>query len=53
TFRMINFFRIHFLYISFFKKCSKMNCLLNIRNLYTESIETYKKCIQNVFFPYT
>ncbi|POG70613.1 hypothetical protein GLOIN_2v1614161, partial [Rhizophagus irregularis DAOM 181602=DAOM 197198] len=23
--------RIHFVYISFFKKCSKMNCLLNIR----------------------
>ncbi|POG73988.1 hypothetical protein GLOIN_2v1579896, partial [Rhizophagus irregularis DAOM 181602=DAOM 197198] len=52
-FRMINFFRIHFVYICFFKKCLKMNCLLNIRNLYTESIKTYIKCIQNVSFPYT
>ena len=30
-----------------------MNCVLNIRNCYTESIKTYIKRIQNISFPYT
>ena len=30
-----------------------MNCVLNIRNCYTESIKTYVKRIQNISFPYT